>query len=90
MQESGVFDGLQGVHRDLIAFSKAQLRNVDRLWLELDAHVGEFKRLLDKPGKSEASRKALLTGKHSYDHLHTTVPAKALQEISKLMMTNMP
>ena len=59
--ESGL-DSLRGLHQDLIALSESQLRNVDRLWAKLDACVDEFKRLLDKPHKSEKSRKTLQSG----------------------------
>lgn len=55
-------DGLRGLHQDLIALSQSQLQNVDRLWEKLDARVDEFKRLLDKPRKSEKSRGILLSG----------------------------
>lgn len=53
---------LQYVHRDLILLTQSQLRNIDRLWAELDSHVNEFKQLLDKPSKNEGSRKELLSG----------------------------
>ena len=55
-------ESLQGLHLDLIALSNSQLRNVDRLWAELDARVDEFRQLLDKPRKNEASRKSLSSG----------------------------
>lgn len=55
--------GLQGLHQDLVEIDQGhQLRNVDRLWASLEARVGEFKQLLDKPSKNEESRKALLSG----------------------------
>ena len=62
MTDQGGLEGLRGLHQDLIALSESQLRNVDRLWAELDARVDEFRRLLDKPQKNEASRKTLLSG----------------------------
>ena len=62
MTEQDSLEGLQGLHHDLIALSKSQLRNVDRLWTELDARIDEFRRLLDKPTKNEASRKTLFSG----------------------------
>lgn len=63
------FDGseslerLQGLQRDLISLSESRLANVERLWLELDAHVEEFRQLLDRKPQSEASRQKLLTGR---------------------------
>ncbi|KAL9099004.1 MAG: hypothetical protein Q9163_005433 [Psora crenata] len=62
MADNDDIEGLRGLHEDLIALSKSQLRNVDRLWTELDARVDEFRRLLDKPKKNEASRKTLFSG----------------------------
>ena len=53
---------LQGLHRDLINLSESRLANVERLWLELDAHVEEFRQLLQAKPKNEKSRKQLLTG----------------------------
>lgn len=60
--DEGSLEGLRGLHQDLIALSNSQLRNVERLWAELDARVDEFRRLLDKPRKNEASRKTLQSG----------------------------
>ena len=55
---------LQDVHRDLIALTQSQLRNIDRLWTELNSHVNEFKQLLDKPPRNENSRKELFSGNY--------------------------
>ena len=57
--------GLQGLHQDLIALDASRLRNIDRLWADLERRVGEFRQLLDKPSKSDASRKALQSGEMS-------------------------
>ena len=62
MAESGALEGLRGLHQDLIALGESRLPNIDRLWAELEARIDEFRRLLDKPAKSDASRKALQTG----------------------------
>lgn len=55
--------GLRGLHQDLVALEASRLRNIDRLWADLEARVGEFRRLLDKAPKSDASRKTLQSGK---------------------------
>lgn len=65
MTDSSSLDSLQGLHQDLLALSHCQLQNVDRLWAELEARVEEFRRLLDKPNKSNASRTALQSGNYS-------------------------
>ena len=56
---------LKTLHRDLISLTESQLRHIDRLWAELDARVGEFRQLLDKPKKADASRTKLLSGESS-------------------------
>lgn len=53
---------LQGVYQDLVAFSETRLANIERLWVELEASVDDFRALLDKPPKNNASRESLATG----------------------------
>lgn len=65
MENSGGLAGLRGLHQDLLALEASRLRNVERLWADLEARVNEFRQLLDKPAKNEASRKALSSGKKS-------------------------
>ena len=55
--------GLRGLHQDLVALEASRLRNIDRLWADLEARVNEFRQLLDKAPKSDASRKTLQSGK---------------------------
>lgn len=62
MGEATALEGLQGLHRDLVAFSESRLRNIDRLWVQLEERIEEFKRLLDKPPKNDKSRQALSSG----------------------------
>ena len=57
--------GLRGLHQDLIDLEASRLRNIDRLWEDLERRVGEFRQLLDKPSKSDVSRKALQSGEIS-------------------------
>ncbi|KAF7512175.1 hypothetical protein GJ744_002337 [Endocarpon pusillum] len=54
---------LQGLYQDLVAFSETKLANIERLWLELEASIEDFRQLLDKPLKNNASRESLMTGK---------------------------
>jgi len=54
--------GLRGLHQDLLALEESRLRNIDRLWAELEARINEFRELLDKPAKNDASRKTLQSG----------------------------
>jgi nuclear pore complex protein Nup205 len=53
---------LRDLYQDLLAFSETRLANVERLWLELESSVDEFRRLLDKPAKNNASRQSLSCG----------------------------
>lgn len=62
MAESEAIDGLRGLQQDLIALEESRLRNVERLWVDLEARVQEFRNLLDKPPKNESSRKQVLSG----------------------------
>ncbi|KAI9667275.1 MAG: hypothetical protein M1821_000089 [Bathelium mastoideum] len=52
-------EGLEGLHRDLLSFSESQILNVERLELELQQRIGDFRRLLDKPPKNDRSRQEL-------------------------------
>jgi hypothetical protein len=60
-EEDGLL-ALQGLHSDLLAFSENRLQDIERLVNELDSRVEEFRSLLDKKGKADASRKRLNEG----------------------------
>ncbi|KAL8984123.1 MAG: hypothetical protein Q9205_001830 [Flavoplaca limonia] len=62
MEAEGGLESLRALHQDLIALEHSQIRNIDRLCNELKAHVEAFKDLLDRPAKSDASRKKLESG----------------------------
>ncbi|KAJ5587426.1 uncharacterized protein N7459_003191 [Penicillium hispanicum] len=55
--------GLRGLYQDLSAVSDASFGNIERLCLQLETHIDDFRRLLDKPAKSIASRQSVLSGK---------------------------
>ncbi|KAF2190125.1 hypothetical protein K469DRAFT_657840 [Zopfia rhizophila CBS 207.26] len=63
MAETDSLEALQGLHRDLLALTELKLPVLQRLLLELEARLDEFKALLDKPPKNDTSRKALNSGK---------------------------
>ena len=65
MAEHEAADGLRGLQQDLIALDESRLRNVARLWSDLEARIEEFRNLLDKPPKNESSRKKILSGMFS-------------------------
>ena len=62
MAEEDSLLALQGLHSDLIAFSENRLQEVDRLISELDSRIDEFRELLDKKAKNDASRRELQKG----------------------------
>ncbi|CAG7919511.1 unnamed protein product [Penicillium olsonii] len=59
----GIRTDLRGLYQDLSAVSEGHLDNVERLCFELEAHIQDFRKLLDKPAKNNASRQAVLSGK---------------------------
>lgn len=62
MSELSSLESLQALYTDLLALSEDRLSNLDRLGAELDAHIQDFKNLLDKKARNEESQKALATG----------------------------
>lgn len=64
---------LQGLHRDLVSLSESRLPNIDRLWLELESRVDEFRDLLEKRPKNEKSREALSSGNEIAINLGTVL-----------------
>lgn len=64
MTDPDSLEGLRGLHQDLLALSEARLTNVERLWVELESRVEEFRKLLDKSPKNEKSRQTVLAGEH--------------------------
>lgn len=66
MSELHSLESLQALHADLLALSESRLLNVERLGIQLEAHIQDFKALLDKKSRSEQSRKSLETGTVEY------------------------
>lgn len=54
---------LRGLYQDLSAISDSSFLNVERLVIELETHIQDFQKLLDKPAKSNASRQTVLSGR---------------------------
>ena len=55
-------ESLQALHADLLALSESRLLNIERLGNQLDAHIKDFRALLDKKPRSDQSRQTLGTG----------------------------
>lgn len=62
MEERESLVGLRGLYQDLSALSDLSLVNIDRLRVELETHIDDFRKLLDKPTKNNASRQAVVSG----------------------------
>ena len=55
-------NGLELLYTDLCGLIDRQLPVVERLTDNLEAHLEEFRLLLDKKGKNDASRQKLASG----------------------------
>ncbi|KKK19982.1 putative nuclear pore complex subunit Nup192 [Aspergillus ochraceoroseus] len=61
MESSETLVGLRGLYQDLSAISDSSFVNIERLRIELETHIQDFRDLLDKPTKNNASRQAVLS-----------------------------
>ncbi|KAL5002210.1 hypothetical protein BDV10DRAFT_191784 [Aspergillus recurvatus] len=73
MESAEPLDGLRGLYQDLSALSDSSLVNIDRLRVELETHIHDFRTLLDKPTKSNGSRMSVLSGKITIDDVEYSV-----------------
>lgn len=62
MEEDDTLIRLQGLQADLVAFSETRLLNLERLWIELERSIADFRKLLDKQQKNDKSRQSLKSG----------------------------
>jgi nuclear pore complex protein Nup205 len=62
MAEEDSLAALQGLHRDLCAHIDLQLPVLERLLVNLEAHLEDLKTLLDKKPKNDRSRQTLGSG----------------------------
>lgn len=68
MTETSPLEALEALHRELVAVCEHRFESLHILEQELDAHTQAFKKLLDKPARSEKSRNAVKTGKKNKAH----------------------
>lgn len=54
--------GLRVLYQDLSAVSDASIPKIERLCRELEVHIQDFRKLLDKPVKNNTSRQTVLSG----------------------------
>lgn len=69
MSELSGLEGLESLHRDLLAISESRLLNIERLCVQLESRIDEFRGFLHKSPRNEESRKKLATGKSINSHL---------------------
>lgn len=55
---------LRGLYQDLSSLSHSSLANIERLCLELEATIVDFRKLLEKPAKNNTSRQKVLSGNY--------------------------
>lgn len=62
MSETSPLESLEALHRELVAVCEHRFESLHILEQELDAHAQAFRKLLDKPARSETSRNVVKTG----------------------------
>ncbi|KAF2762610.1 nuclear pore complex subunit [Pseudovirgaria hyperparasitica] len=60
MADASSLESLQDLHRDLQALSESRLPVLDRLWLQLEARVDDFRNLLDQKRRDDGSRQKVV------------------------------
>ncbi|TGO21554.1 hypothetical protein BPAE_0213g00080 [Botrytis paeoniae] len=58
-QPSSSLNEIQALHSDLLALSNSRLSNLDRLAIELEAHITAFRNLLSQKNRNEQSRQSI-------------------------------
>ncbi|KAF7933084.1 uncharacterized protein EAE97_008851 [Botrytis byssoidea] len=58
-QPSSSLNEIQALHSDLLALSNSRLSNLDRLAIELEAHITAFRNLLNQKNRNEQSRQTI-------------------------------
>ncbi|EAW13129.1 nuclear pore complex Nup192/Nup205 family protein [Aspergillus clavatus NRRL 1] len=73
MEGRDTLAGLRGLYQDLSALSDSSFVNIERLRIELEAHIEDFRKLLDKPTKNNTSRQTVLSGKITVDDVEYSI-----------------
>ncbi|EXJ84112.1 hypothetical protein A1O3_04779 [Capronia epimyces CBS 606.96] len=79
---------LQYLHSDLVAFAEARLANIERLSLELEDSIQDFRKLLDKPTPTAYDRDAYNNGKITVGDLEYAVNDE-FKHISRAIATTL-
>lgn len=81
MEASDSLDRLRSLQADLVAFGESRLTNVERLWTELEESIDDFRALLDKRGRSDASRSQLQSDKIKIGPIEYSINDDFRQEV---------
>lgn len=63
MDDLDILGGLRGLYQDLSILADSSIPNIERLCIELETHLEDFRKLLDKPTKNNSSRQTVLSGR---------------------------
>lgn len=72
---------LRSLQADLVAFSESRLPNLERLWTALEASIGDFRSLLDKHTRNDASRQQLNGDKITIRDVEYSINDEFRQEV---------
>lgn len=82
MTEYNDSESFQALYADLLALSEHRLSSIERLGAQLDAHMKDFRHLLDKKPRNDQSRKILATGtRNQISCLFNLIVYRASQDI---------
>ncbi|KAI9043478.1 nuclear pore complex Nup192/Nup205 family protein [Aspergillus affinis] len=73
MEDQDTLAGLRGLYQDLSALSNSSFVNIDRLRIELETHIEDFRKLLDRPRKNNSSRQIVISGKITVNNVEYSV-----------------
>ncbi|KAK2744362.1 hypothetical protein FQN57_004257 [Myotisia sp. PD_48] len=80
MDGDETLDSLRGLYQDLSALSRSSLPHAERLLVNLESTLQDFKKLLDKPSKNNEGRQRVLSGKIKLDDVEFEINADFQQE----------
>lgn len=61
-EQSSSLNEIQALQSDLLALSNSRLSNLERLAIELEAHIAAFRNLLNQKSRNDESRKSIEKG----------------------------
>lgn len=88
MAEPTSLESIQALHADLLALSESRLLHIERLGNQLEAHIKDFRDLLDKKPRKDQSRQKLATGAYCRrpQVVQSTFAANQSEQVSLISM----